>query len=198
MCNEDVKLTVDRAAGLRQQQALRRMQRREHELSTASIGASASIALRKAKVQALAAASERLAADLHRSTVSRAQTPSVTAFSRGDLLTTVDAAPRAAASLPGTPQAQGSQPAGLRQGGSPFPLTTEVVDAVPLEALDQKPWLFPKCDAQALRDPYLRRYGLHRNDTHLMSHIVRSQVSRINFTHQDDVNFDFQGFSKYS
>ena len=184
---ESVKI-VDKASGLRQQQAMRRLQRREAELSSVSIATSAALASRKARLKELELASRRIEADLISSNLSRSQTPSITARGRGDLITTQEPLSHAGIQRP---------PSSLQEAAAAHTTPGEEA-ALPLEKLDQKPWLVPKIDPEAMRDPYLRRYGLHRNDTHLMSHVVRSQLSRTNFAQRDDVNFDFQGYLKYS
>ena len=195
MSLEESGKIVDKAAGLRQQQALRRMKRREAVLSAEAISSSAKLAQRKAHLVALEAATRSIEADLLRSNLSRSQTPSIASCGRGDLITFQ--APSSTATPPITPGVNNERKAATN--ATQVAGTTTMVDnGLPLEKLDQKPWLFPKCNVDAMRDPYLRRYGLHRNDTHLMSHIVRSQVSRIDFSQNDDVNFDFQGFLKYA
>jgi hypothetical protein len=165
--------------------------------------------MRRRRIDELAAASERVAADLNRSNLSRAQTPSVIANARGDLLTSAEAPPPLTMATRGMTASPADRPA--RAGSATMIVCESAVQnipppgaaaaaaarALPLEALDQKPWLFPNCDVEAMRDPYLRRYGLHRNNTHLMSHVLRSQMSRRNFSQRDDVNFDYQGYNKF-
>ena len=64
------------------------------------------------------------------------------------------------------------------------------VGDVPLELLVKHPWEVPRVDKQAMRDPYLRAQGLHKNNTMLGSHVMKRILNARTF-HADDTKVDF-------
>eukprot|EP00672_Neobodo_designis_P021673 CAMPEP_0174827390 /NCGR_PEP_ID=MMETSP1114-20130205/687_1 /TAXON_ID=312471 /ORGANISM="Neobodo designis, Strain CCAP 1951/1" /LENGTH=160 /DNA_ID=CAMNT_0016061031 /DNA_START=115 /DNA_END=597 /DNA_ORIENTATION=+ len=61
---------------------------------------------------------------------------------------------------------------------------------VPLEALATRPWEVPRVNKDAMRDPYLRAQGLHKNNTILGSHTMKKILNARTF-HADDAKVDF-------
>jgi hypothetical protein len=61
------------------------------------------------------------------------------------------------------------------------------------EAISQKPWEVSRVDVVKMRDPYLRKYGLHKNDTLLQSHVIKRIFRTANYAdRQPSVDFNFQ------
>jgi hypothetical protein len=90
-------------------------------------------------------------------------------------------------------------PTSARRGGTGADAPSYGDDDVPsLEQLADEGWARPRIDPDALRDPYLRKEGLHVCDAGVYSHIAKRLVSSRSLTRaivDKSVDFNFQ-FSK--
>lgn len=67
--------------------------------------------------------------------------------------------------------------------------------ARPLKAIQSKPWTQKACDATLIKDPYLRKQGLHRNNAPLLSPNMLTKLRTQKFAEPPTVDFNFMGYS---
>ena len=82
-------------------------------------------------------------------------------------------------------------------------LTGEPVDdnRVPsIEELNEQPWTTRPTNPELIRDPYMRKYKLHRYNTHLQSDLMKKQVvaatTGARLVNRDGCDFNYQLFIK--
>jgi hypothetical protein len=85
---------------------------------------------------------------------------------------------------------KGFKEADLHVQASPHVEGSAASDAVSIEQLAKRPWEVPRVDRELMRDPYLRKYGLHKNSVALQSHVMRRILEKRTF-HDDGTKVDF-------